>query len=260
MASTVSLTVLCAQDPSDLLHSMPLLLILKRLTCYSALITYSAHGLPSISHSSDHLLSYLLLFTRRSYLRLKSRKYLGQIVPVYTSMIHTSASWLWLVRVDEVPMMPCNRVTIMIKFRALIFKIPSFSSSLLSASTGYGLLDEYHDLIRNSRRLEFSTCSSLRSQVKDANNIILSLTETSNWYSHWMLPLFFVRVWICSAAISIVDAVYCFSGYNVITGHGLLRSTICSLLGLTSPLQECCRQRSIACITCFSYASPWGQD
>ncbi|KAJ8420876.1 hypothetical protein Cgig2_013312 [Carnegiea gigantea] len=102
---------------------MPLLLMVKCLTCNSAFITYSAHSLPSISQSSDHLLSYLLLFTRRSYLCLKSRKYLGQIVAVCTSMSHTSASWLWLDRVDEVPMMLCNRATIMIKFRALIWKL-----------------------------------------------------------------------------------------------------------------------------------------
>ncbi|KAJ8437724.1 hypothetical protein Cgig2_009438 [Carnegiea gigantea] len=112
MSSTVSLTMLCAPDPSDLLHSMPLLLILKRLPCYSASITYFAHTLPSIGHSSDLLLS--------SYPRLKSRRYLAQIVAAYTSMSHTSTSWLWLDRVDEVPMMPCNRVAIMIKFRALI--------------------------------------------------------------------------------------------------------------------------------------------
>jgi len=110
MSSTVSLTVLCVPDPSDLLYSMPLLLILKSLPCYSASITYSAHTLPSIGHSSDMFLSYLLLFSRRSYLRLTSRRYLAQVVAVYTSMSHTSTSWLWLARVDEVPMMSSNRV------------------------------------------------------------------------------------------------------------------------------------------------------
>lgn len=115
----------------------------------------------------------------------------------------------------------------------------------------------YDARIHNPRRLVFFTCSPLRSQVKDANNIILSLTETSNWYAYWMLSLFSVRFSICSAAISMFDAVYGFNAYIAITGHGFLLSTICSLLGLASPRRVCCRQRSIAHITCFSYAFPW---
>lgn len=99
----------------------------------------------------------------------------------------------------------------------------------------------YDARIHNPRRLVFFTCSPLRSQVKDANNIILSLTETSNWYAYWMLSLFSVRFSICSAAISMFDAVYGFNAYIAITGHGFLLSTICSLLGLASPRRVCCR-------------------
>jgi len=47
--------------------------------------------------------------------------------------------------------------------------------------------------------------------------------------------------------------------FRALICDGFLRSTICSLLGLTSPVQVCCRQRSIARITCFSDSPPWGK-
>jgi len=89
----------------------------------------------------------------------------------------------------------CGVEVVMGSSRSIMTYVCCHLPRFLSWFDGFIHLVKLYDVkIHNPRRLELLTSSALQSQIKDADNIILLLTETSNWYSHWMLPLFYVNV------------------------------------------------------------------